>query len=127
MILMLEILLESSRDKLALMSTYIGERLSTVPLLKAHSIILEDKSTEDAGPVIALIQEFLAAQGQHSFKETLEGHKVVVEALGDEAVSWANREDSSVGLPPGLYQCPHCGKVFASDGEYRAHTIIHYA
>ena len=70
---MLEILFESSRDKLALMSAYIGEKLSTVPLLKAHSIILEDKSKEDVGLVIALVQEFLVAQGQHGFKETLEG------------------------------------------------------
>jgi hypothetical protein len=60
---MLEILFESSRDKLALMSAYVGDRLSTVPLLKAHSIILEGKSTEDAGLVIALIQEFLVAEG----------------------------------------------------------------
>lgn len=123
---MLEILFESSRDKLALMSAYIGERLSTIPLLKAHSIILEDKSTKDAGRVITLIQEFLMAQGQRAFKETLEGNKVVVEALADEAASWANHEDSHVGLPPGLYQCLHCGKVFSSDEEYRAHIIIHY-
>lgn len=123
---MLEILFESSRDKLALMSAYIGERLSTVPLLKAHSIILEDKSTEDAGLVIALIQGFLVAEGQHGFKETMEGHKVIVEAIADEAASWANHEDSPVGLPPGLYQCLHCGKVFSSDEEYRAHIIIHY-
>jgi hypothetical protein len=126
MIRMLEILFESSRDKLALMSAYIGEKLSTVPLLKAHSIILEEKSEEDAGLVIALVQEFLVAQGQHGFKETLEGHKVVVEALADEATSWANHEDSPVSLPPGLYQCLHCGKVFSSDEEYRAHIIIHY-
>jgi hypothetical protein len=126
MIRMLEILFGSSRDKLVLMSVHIGERLSTIPLLKAHSIILEDKSTEDAGPVIALIQEFLVAQGQQGFKETLQGNKVVVEALTDEAVSWANHEDSPVGLPPGLYQCLHCGKVFLTDEEYRAHIIIHY-
>lgn len=126
MMRMLEILFESSRDKLAIMSSYIGEKLSTIPLLKAHSIILEDKSTEDAGLVITLIQEFLVTQGQHGFKETLEGHKVVVEALADEAASWANHEDSPVDLPPGLYQCLHCGKVFTSDEEYRAHIIIHY-
>ena len=123
---MLEILFESSRDKLALMSTFIGERLSTVPLLKAHSIILEDKSTKDAGLVITLIQEFLVAEGQHGFKETMEGRKIIVEALEDEAKSWANHEDSAVGLPPGLYQCLHCGKVFISDAEYKAHIIIHY-
>ena len=123
---MLEILFESSRDKLALMSAYVGDRLSTVPLLKAHSIILEDKSTEDAGLVIALIQEFLVAEGQHGFKETTRGNKVIVEALAHGARSWANQEDSPVSLPPGLYQCLHCGKVFLSNEEYRAHITLHY-
>jgi hypothetical protein len=123
---MLEILFESSRNKLAMMSAFIGEKLSAIPLLKAHSIILEEESTEDANLVITLIQEFLVAQGQHGFKETLEGHKVVVEAIAEEAASWANHGDSPIGLPPGLYQCLHCGKVFSSDEEYKAHIIIHY-
>jgi hypothetical protein len=123
---MLEILFESSRDKLALMSAYIGERLSTVPLLKAHSIILEAKSKEDAGLVISLIREFLEAKGQGRFRETSEGRKICVEALTDEAKSWAKQEDSPVGLPPDLFQCLHCGKVFLTDEEYRAHIIIHY-
>jgi len=124
---MLEILFMSSREKLALISAYIGERLSTVPLLKAHPIILEDKSARDTSLVIVPIQEFLVTQGQHGFKETLEGHKVVVEALANEAASWANHEDSLIGLLPGLYQCFHCGKVFSSDEEYKTRIIIHYA
>jgi hypothetical protein len=123
---MLEILFKSSRDKLALMSAYIGDRLSTVPLLKAHSIILEDKSIEDVDLVVTLIQEFLAAKGQHGFRERIEGNKVVLEALADEAASWASHEDAPVDLPPGLHQCLHCGKVFSSEEEYRAHIIIHY-
>ena len=123
---MLEILFEASRDKLALMSTHIGRRLSTVPLLKTHSFILDDKDKEDAGLVIALIQEFLIEEGQHGFKETMEGRRIIVEAMADEARSWANHESSSVGLPFGLYQCLHCGKVFPSEEEYRAHIIIHY-
>jgi len=84
---MLEILFKSSRDTLALVSTYIGDRLSTVPLLKTHSIILQDKSIEDIDLVVALIQEFLAANGQHDFRERIEGNRVVLEALADEAAS----------------------------------------
>jgi hypothetical protein len=87
MIRTLEILFESSRDKPVLMSAHIGERLSTAPLLKAHPIIFEDTSPDDASPMIALIREFLVAVGQRSFKKTVKGHKKAVQALADEAVS----------------------------------------
>jgi hypothetical protein len=123
----LEVLFNSSNDKLARMSAYLGEKLSTLTLLKAHSIVIEDKSTDDSARIMTLIRDFLMEEGQNDFEFTVTGDKITIRALTDEAKSWANRLGSPTGLPPGLHQCLHCGKIFTSNEEYRAHVIIHYA
>jgi Zinc finger, C2H2 type len=123
---LLEIIFQSSNDKLARLSAYLGEGLSSLTLLKAHSVILVDKSAADAGEVMARIHDFLAEEHHHDFDLMLEGEKVIMRAITNEAKSWASSQGQSVGLPPGLYQCLHCGKTFTSDEEYRAHIIIHY-
>jgi hypothetical protein len=124
---MLEILFKLSDDKLAKMSSFLGERLSTLALLRANSVILEGESTDDTAMVMTLIRDFLATEGQHDFELTATGDKITVKALTEEAESWAKRQDSRVGLPPGLYQCFHCGKIFTNSDDLKAHVIIHYA
>ncbi len=122
---MLEVSFKASKDKLARLSAYLGERLATLTLLKVNSIIIEAPASE-AVRAVNLIRSFLAEGGQPDFLLATNRNKITVEALTPEADAWARRQDSPVGLPAGIYQCYHCGKIFTNDEELRTHTIIHY-
>lgn len=82
------------------MSAYIGDRLSTAPLLKAHSIILEDNSTEDANTMATVIKESFMTGDQHGYRERIHENRIVLEALTDEAAAWASHEDAPAILRP---------------------------
>jgi hypothetical protein len=123
---MLEVEFRSSKKKLAHLSTFLGDQLSTVPLLKSHSTIIPDCSDGESGKVVDLIKRFLLQEGQSDFEVETEYEKIIIRPTSRAADSWAKRRDSPVDSPPGLYACPHCGQVFSSEEACRLHTIIHY-
>ena len=65
------------------MSAYLGERLSTVPLLKARSAIFESTPWKDAYDAVSLIKQFFLEQGKPDFEIIVGARKLVVKPSTD--------------------------------------------
>ncbi len=96
-----------------------------VALLSGGSIAIDLLRGPEVTPTFleSLAQSYLSKRKDASaYRVEVNGESVIVHSLIPVSAQEKKVQDK---LPPGLHQCPVCGFVTASEGEYENHLRIH--
>ena len=113
----------------------IHNRWEVPTFVKMHEIVVVDEDIED------MARYELAKHFERGFETILENlqlarafriarigkNKFSLEKLeGANLPKWVNEIEGSSRVPEGMFDCPHCGKLFRTDMELSLHTKLHY-
>lgn len=96
-----------------------------VALLDGNDIAIDTLSGPEVGTaqIQSLVRSYLSGRKEGTvFGVEAEGNKIVVHS--SVPVSAREKKVPEV-LPPGLFQCPACGFVTTSQGQYDYHLRMH--
>ena len=124
-----------SEKQLAEIALAIHNRWEVPTFVKMHEIVVVDEDIED------MARYELAKHFERGFETILENlqlarafriarigkNKFSLEKLeGANLPKWVNEIEGSSRVPEGMFDCPHCGKLFRTDMELSLHTKLHY-
>ena len=109
---------------------YISDELkgTGVALVQSDEIVIDplsDSHDEASSKLVSIIQSFLKSRD-------LVGRYVVVDSFGDfidiqaQPGTPITKQPRGPGLPPNVFQCPHCGHIAGDEFQARLHEQIHY-
>jgi len=123
---MLEVVFQSSQDRLLELAYQLGDCVGIIPIVKTNSVILDEAKQEDFSRVVECIRAHLAEVGQSNFDFALKGNKIFVIATSENSKTWVMSPTGRTGDIPGVFVCPHCGKISTFEAEYKSHLVSHY-
>jgi len=123
---MLEVVFQSSQDRLLELAYQLGDCVGIIPIVKTNSVILDEAKQEDFSRVVECIRAHFAEAGQSDFDFALKGNKIFVIATSENSKTWVMSPTGRTRDIPGVFVCPHCGKISTIEAEYKSRLVSHY-
>ncbi|MDG6907400.1 MAG: hypothetical protein JRN20_16635 [Nitrososphaerota archaeon] len=124
-----------SEKQLAEIALAIQNRWEVPTFVKIHEIVVIDEDVEkyrrdeitknfDRG--LETILENLELSAAFEYEKIGKNKFKIARIAGSHLPSWMEEIEKAPRVPDGMFECPHCGKLFNTDMEMSLHTKLHY-
>ncbi|MHB8566233.1 MAG: hypothetical protein ACYC7D_03535 [Nitrososphaerales archaeon] len=124
-----------TEKQLAQVALAIQNRWEVPTFVKMHEIVIMDEDgdlpkgqipPEDLAKGLVAIFENLQIDHAFTLERAGKSKYTIKRIEGASLPGWMSEIEVPPRIPEGVFECPHCGRRFASDLEQSMHTKIHY-